>query len=70
MRIAIRSTLRALLSLCGLVVGANAVSWAQQGTVAGRVTDQATGQPIPGARVAIVGTALVAQTNAEGRYTL
>jgi TonB-linked SusC/RagA family outer membrane protein len=70
MRIAIRSTLRALLLLCGLVVGVNAVAEAQQGTVAGRVTDQATGQPIPGARVAIVGTALVSQTNAEGRYTL
>jgi len=70
MRIFIRSTLRALLVLGGLVGGANAVAWAQQGTVAGRVTDRVSGQPLAGARVTIVGTALVAQTNAEGRYTL
>src|SRR5690349_6947942 len=70
MRIAIRSPLHALLAICWLVGGMSAVARAQQGTVAGRVTDQATGQPIAGARVAIAGTALIAQTNAEGRYTL
>src|SRR6267143_2889494 len=43
---------------------------AQQGTVSGTVTDQASGQPIVGARVGVVGTTLVTQTNAEGRYTL
>ena len=43
---------------------------AQQGTVSGVVTDQASGQPIVGARVGVVGTTLVTQTNAEGRYTL
>jgi TonB-linked SusC/RagA family outer membrane protein len=47
-----------------------AAASAQQGTVAGRVTDQATGQPIVGARVGVVGTTLVTQTNAEGRYSL
>src|SRR5690242_15818312 len=70
MRIAIRFTLRALLVLGGLVGGLAAVGVAQQGTVAGRVTDQASGQPLAGARVTIVGTALVTQTNADGRYTL
>ncbi len=44
--------------------------WTQQaGTVAGTVTDQAT-QPLPGARVQLGNTNLVALTNSEGRYTL
>ena len=43
---------------------------AQQGTVAGRVTDQASGQPLVGARVSAVGTVLVTHTNADGRYVL
>src|SRR5437762_13740665 len=70
MRIVIRSTLRAFLVLCGLVGGVGAVAGAQQGTVAGRVTDQANGQPRVGARVTIMGTSLSAQTNAGGRYSL
>jgi len=47
-----------------------AAASAQQGTVAGRVTDQASGQPLVGARVGVVGTSLTTQTNAEGRYSL
>ena len=43
---------------------------AQQGTVSGTVTDEATSQPIVGARVGVVGTTLTTQTNAQGRYTL
>ncbi len=70
MRLAIRSTLRACLVLGGLVAGVGAVARAQQGTVAGRVTDQANGQPLPGARVVLVGTSLIARTNADGRYTV
>jgi TonB-linked SusC/RagA family outer membrane protein len=70
MRIAIRSPLRALLVLGGLVGGVSAVAWAQQGTVAGRVTDQANGQALAGARVVLVGTSLIARTNADGRYSL
>src|SRR5437867_355393 len=70
MRFAIRSTLRAFLVLGGLVGGVSAVARAQQGTVAGRVTDQANGQPLVGARVTVMGTSLIAQTNAEGRFTL
>jgi len=70
MRFAIRSTLRATLVLGGLVGGVSAVAWAQQGTVAGRVTDQVNGQPLVGARVTVLGTSLIAQTNADGRYTL
>ena len=70
MRLAIRSTLRALLVLGGLVAGVGAVARAQQGTVAGRVTDQASGQPLVGARITIVGTSLVTSSRAEGRYQI
>src|SRR6185312_10472343 len=70
MRIAIRSTLRALPVLWGLLGGVSAVARAQHATVAGRVTDQANGQPLVGARVTVMGTSLIAQTNADGRYTL
>jgi len=70
MRIAIRSTLRALPVLWGLLGGVSAVARAQHATVAGRVTDQANGQPLAGARVTVMGTSLIAQTNADGRYTL
>lgn len=41
-----------------------------QGAISGRVTDRSSGQPIAAARVTVVGTALVAQTNADGRYTV
>src|SRR5439155_4237833 len=70
MRFAIRFTLRAFLVLGGLVGGVSAVAQAQQGTITGRVTDQANGQPLVGARVTVVGTSLVTQTNAEGRYAV
>ena len=70
MRLAIRSTLRACLVLGGLVAGVGAVGRAQQGTVAGRVTDQASGQPLVGARITIVGTSLVTSSRAEGRYQI
>lgn len=70
MRIVLRSPLHALFVLGGLAGGGSAVLAAQQGTLAGRVTDQANGQPLAGARVTIMGTALIAQTNVEGRYTL
>src|SRR2546426_7728741 len=70
MRFSIRSTLRAVLVLGGLVGGVGVVARAQHATVAGRVTDQASGQPLVGARVTVMGTSLIAQTNADGRYTL
>ncbi|HEY4306301.1 MAG TPA: TonB-dependent receptor plug domain-containing protein, partial [Gemmatimonadaceae bacterium] len=38
--------------------------------VTGRVTEAATGAPIPDARVAVIGTGLTASTNGEGRYTI
>ncbi|HKA57788.1 MAG TPA: SusC/RagA family TonB-linked outer membrane protein [Gemmatimonadales bacterium] len=61
----------ALVSLLANSIGPRAALLAaQQATVSGRVTDQVGSQPIAGARVIIVGTALTAQTNADGRYRL
>ena len=70
MRFSLRYTLRALLALGALVAGVGAVAPAQHSIVTGRVTDQGSGQPVAGARISVVGTSLIAQTNAEGRYTL
>lgn len=51
------------------VVGA-AGAEAQQGTIAGVVTDQSSGTPVAGARVLLGGTNRSAVTNQEGRYTI
>ncbi|MBN1155312.1 TonB-dependent receptor [candidate division KSB1 bacterium] len=40
------------------------------GKIAGVVTDKATGEPIPGANVYVVGTELGAATDLYGRYTI
>lgn len=54
----------------GLVLIPSAV-WAQQrGTVTGRVTDQATGQPLVSVQVYIVGTQLGRLTDQQGRYVI
>jgi hypothetical protein len=59
---------RAVFTL-GLVFGVPA--WAlAQGTVSGRLTDQANGSVLIGARVVVVGSSLTATTNAEGRYRI
>lgn len=42
----------------------------QQGSITGRVTDAASGQPIGAAQIAVVGTTLGAQTNTDGQYTI
>ncbi|MGQ0712879.1 MAG: SusC/RagA family TonB-linked outer membrane protein [Gemmatimonadaceae bacterium] len=43
---------------------------AQQATLTGRVTDATTREPIAGAQVVIVGTAIGVGTNSEGQYTV
>src|SRR5438093_7095501 len=65
-----RHTLVAIIAVAALWGGAATAARAQQGTVAGQVTDQATGTPLAGARVTVQGTDLVTSSNAEGRYTL
>ncbi|TMQ03116.1 MAG: hypothetical protein E6J91_48235, partial [Deltaproteobacteria bacterium] len=56
--------------LVAAVLAVPAIASAQQGTISGTVTDQTSGQPISGAKVGVVGTTFLTQTNAEGRYTL
>jgi len=43
---------------------------AQQGTVAGQVTDKSNQQPVSGASVLIAGTSLQGRTTREGRYSI
>ena len=52
-----------------LLLGSSTVV-AAQGTVSGRVTDAANGQPIPEVRVFVVSTNIFGITNADGRYTV
>ncbi len=54
----------------GVLLALPVTAQGQQGTIGGRVTDKASGQPLVGARVGVVGTALGVQTNADGRYML
>src|SRR5438105_9721270 len=42
----------------------------QTGSISGSVTDAATGSPLAGATVAVVGTRFAAQTDAGGRYSI
>jgi TonB-linked SusC/RagA family outer membrane protein len=60
-------TISLLLGLCGAVA---TVAQAQQGTIAGTVTDRVAGTPLPGARITVVGTNRSTVTSQEGRYTI
>lgn len=48
----------------------SATAFAQTGTLAGTVRDAETGQPLPGANVALVGTSLGAATTASGDFLI
>jgi TonB-linked SusC/RagA family outer membrane protein len=66
---------RSQLQLLGLALGLSAFAVTSavaqgNGTVAGRVTQEANGAAIGGARVSVLGTNLTAITNSEGRYTI
>ncbi|HJR65227.1 MAG TPA: SusC/RagA family TonB-linked outer membrane protein [Gemmatimonadaceae bacterium] len=67
-----RSVLRAVILTASLGSLAAAIAGAQeqQASITGRVTDRATGEGIAAAQVSIVGTAIGASTNSEGRYTI
>src|SRR5256886_16164358 len=65
--------IRQLIGVVGgvaLLGGGAAWSAAQQGSLAGRVTDQASQQAVTGAQVVVEGSVLRAQTNQEGRYRI
>ena len=68
MRRVVRSL--AMAALLGPASAGFAVAQAQQGTITGRVTDAASGQPIAAVQLNVVGTNIGAQTNAEGQYTI
>jgi TonB-linked SusC/RagA family outer membrane protein len=55
----------ALLSPLGL-----AAQQRETGTITGRITDQATHQPIAGAQIALIGTARGAISNDQGQYRI
>ena len=57
-----------LLAFLGGICAAPAA--AQQGSIAGRITDKVTQQPIQGAQVLILGTNLQAVTSQDGRYRI
>ncbi|MGV8827794.1 MAG: SusC/RagA family TonB-linked outer membrane protein [Breznakibacter sp.] len=61
--------LRQILALTGLLVLFNATAFAQQISIAGRVTDQ-SGAPVPGAAVVEKETTNGTITNNEGNYSL
>lgn len=52
-----------------LLWAATTPALAQNGTISGKVTDQATGQALEAARVILTGTNLIETTNREGEYT-
>ncbi len=53
-----------------LVLLAPALAHAQQGTITGRVTAAGSAEPVPDARVYVIGTNAVTATNADGRFIL
>lgn len=65
-----RATWKSLLCLVILVAALPAAAWAQAGSISGRVTDDAGKSPLIGARVQVIGTALAAQTQQDGRYNI
>ncbi len=46
------------------------LAWAQQGTITGTITDQETGESLPGATVQVLEEGMGSATNAEGSYRI
>src|SRR5688572_27650763 len=53
-----------------LAIGSAIAQSPQTGTITGRVTDAANGQPVSAAQISIVGTNAGTQANVEGNFTL
>ena len=60
----------AILAASPLLAGAAPLAGQVEATLRGVVRSAADGEPIPGAVVRIVGTSVVTQTDADGRYAL
>jgi hypothetical protein len=69
MKAGIRLGLCALCVLGALITGISRAAVAQQGTVTGRVTDRATGDPLENARIILPGPNRVEATGRDGRFT-
>ncbi|HST61022.1 MAG TPA: TonB-dependent receptor [Longimicrobium sp.] len=65
-----RPLARLLLLALGLAGAAPPLPAQEAGSVRGRVTEQAGGRPLPGARVTVAGTARGVVTGADGAYLL
>jgi TonB-linked SusC/RagA family outer membrane protein len=66
-----RTVVRPLLIAAAVLAAVVPVAGAQNpGSITGRVTDAASGQPIVAAQVTVSGTNLATQTGADGQYTL
>ena len=67
-----KQTFQNLFKKMSLIFGAMlivAVTWAQETTVSGTVTDE-TGQPLPGVTVVVQGTSVGTVTNDDGEYSI
>jgi TonB-linked SusC/RagA family outer membrane protein len=60
--------MRLYLAVALAVLGASPAM--AQGILAGRLVTQGSNEPVPEARVIVIGTSLFASTNADGRYTI
>ena len=69
MRVEIRLSRILGFVLAGVLAGSNQLVQAQQGSIAGRVTDAATADPLENARVILVGPNRIEGTGRDGRYT-
>jgi outer membrane receptor protein involved in Fe transport len=67
-RLARRLAAAAVLGV--LLAGMGPAAWAQNGKLAGTVTDGEDGQPLPGVNVVLLGTQQGAATKADGSYAI
>ncbi len=70
MRFAIRTGIRVHLLLGALLAGVSLSLHAQQGSIAGKVSDASTGEPLENARVVLAGPNRVETTGQDGQYTI
>jgi TonB-dependent starch-binding outer membrane protein SusC len=62
--------LRTTIAVAIALVAAHPAAAQQTGEITGTVLDSASGQPLPGAQVLVLGTQLGTAVNSTGRYTL
>ncbi len=70
MRFATCTGMRVHLLLGALLAGVSLSLHAQQGSIAGKVSDATTGQPLEAARVVLAGPNRVETTGQDGQYTI